>query len=131
MSTPNCMVYGETGRFELDVLISKRAVLYWYKCVTGCGMKWSDHMYCMMYSLYVHSSTTTLDNIYSQYYLQLRAELCVDIGRSWYNYKHVKGLSDQVSFDQFIQKWRSEVANSSKCLRYRIYKQDFGLERYL
>ena len=55
-STPNCMVYGETGLFELYLLVSKRAILYWYKCVTGCGMKWSDHMYCMMYSLYVRST---------------------------------------------------------------------------
>ena len=43
----------------------------------------------------------------------------------------LKALVHQISLNQFIQKWRSEVNNSSKCLCYRIYKQDFSLESYL
>ena len=43
----------------------------------------------------------------------------------------LKALVHQISLDQFIQKWRSEVDNSSRCLCYRLYKQDFSLESYL
>ena len=43
----------------------------------------------------------------------------------------LKALVHQISLDQFIRKWRSEVNNSNKCLCYRIYKQDFSLESYL
>ena len=33
--------------------------------------------------------------------------------------------------DQFIQKWSREVYESSKCVNYRIYKDNFVLEEYL
>ena len=118
------MVYGETDRFELDLLISKRAILHWYKCVTGCGMTWSDHMYCMMYSLYVRSM------VQLPWLTYIHNTICnLELNYVWVLEGHgrtinmLKTLVHQVSLDQFIQKWRSEVANSSKCLCYRIYNK--------
>ena len=43
----------------------------------------------------------------------------------------LKVLVHQISLDQFIQKWKSEVDNSAKYLCYRICKHDFSLESYL
>jgi hypothetical protein len=48
-----------------------------------------------------------------------------------FNVNKLKRLVRQLSIDQFIQKWSSEINNSNKCLCYRIYKQDFGLDKYL
>ena len=94
--------------------------------------KWSDHMYCMMYSLYVRSMVqlpwityihNTICNLGLNYVWVLEGhEITVNM---------LKVLVHQISLNQFIQKWRSEVDNSSKCLCYRIYKQDFSLESYL
>ena len=34
-TTPNCMVYGELGRYPLDIDIKLRNILYWAKLITG------------------------------------------------------------------------------------------------
>ena len=120
-STPNCMVYGESGRFEFDILTIKHAVLYWYKCVTDCGMKWSVHMNCIMYALYVLRSMqlpwiTYIYKICSNWGLNY---VWVLEGRGTI-VTMLKVLVHQVSLDQFIQKWRSQDNSASKCLCYRI-----------
>ena len=33
--------------------------------------------------------------------------------------------------DHFLQRWKSDVKNFSKSLCYRIYKTNFGYEKYL
>jgi hypothetical protein len=34
-STPNCMIYGELGRYPLYIDIKQRMVSYWIKLITG------------------------------------------------------------------------------------------------
>ena len=36
-----------------------------------------------------------------------------------------------ILFDQFKQKWTSEIENSSRGISYRLFKQEFGFESYL
>ena len=136
-STPNCMVYGETGRFELYILIRKRALSYWFKLITGNGMKWSSHMYCVLYSYYVEGSLKL------PWIAYIHKTLCtLGLMYIWndstncnyavnYNVNMLKRLVQQLSIDQFMQNWSSEINNSNKCLCYRVYKQEFGLEKYL
>ena len=45
-----------------------------------------------------------------------------------------KWLSDNLKRnlkDQFIQKWRSNMENSSKGICYRLFKENFEFEKYL
>ena len=91
-----------------------------------------DHMYCMMYSLYVHSM------VQLPWITYIHRTICsLGLNYVWVLEGHgisvniLKALVHQISLDQFIQKWRLEVDNSSKCLWYRICKQDFRLESYL
>jgi hypothetical protein len=37
----------------------------------------------------------------------------------------------QILKDQFIQTWSSDAGNSPKSKIYRIFKADFGFEKYL
>jgi hypothetical protein len=125
-STPNCMVYGETGRFELYILIRKRALSFWFKLVTGNGMKWSSHMYCVLYSYYVEGS------LQLPWIAYIHKTLCTlglmyiwnDSVNCNYTVNHnvtmLTRLVQQLSIDQFIQKWSSDINNSNKCLCYRV-----------
>ena len=47
------------------------------------------------------------------------------------NVKWITSIIKQTLQDQFIQKWFSDVNNSSKGQMYRICKQNFGFENYL
>ena len=54
----------------------------------------------------------------------------------WYhqnnlNEKWIKNAVIQCLKDQFIQTWSSDVFNSPKSKIYRIFKVDFGYEKYL
>ena len=40
-------------------------------------------------------------------------------------------MLNKILKDQFLQRWQSDVKNSSKSLCYRIYKTYFGYEKYL
>ena len=33
--------------------------------------------------------------------------------------------------DKFVMEWKSQIFDSPKCINYRIYKTDFGFEKYL
>jgi hypothetical protein len=40
-TTPNCMIYGELGRYPLDIDIKLRNILCWAKLITGKVIKLS------------------------------------------------------------------------------------------
>ena len=40
-STPNCMIYGELGRYPLYIDIKQRMVSYWIKLITGKQSKFA------------------------------------------------------------------------------------------
>ena len=47
------------------------------------------------------------------------------------NVNWIKVNIKQILVDQFLQYWRSQIANSSRGNFYSIFKQDFCLESYL
>ena len=47
------------------------------------------------------------------------------------NVKWITSVIKQTLHDHFIQKWSSDVNNSSKGQMYRIYKQNVGFENYI
>ena len=49
-STPNCMVYGETGENSLSYTIGSRMLCYWCKLVTGNHRTLSSVM-CRLWSI--------------------------------------------------------------------------------
>ncbi len=57
-------------------------------------------------------------------------------GDIWYSHQfpnvfYLGEIVKQRLQDQFIQFWRSEIWNSSKCTTYRCFKTDFEFENYL
>ena len=47
-STPNCIVYGETGRYELSNMINVRMVNFWCRIQKGSQNKFSFIVYSLM-----------------------------------------------------------------------------------
>ena len=48
-TTPNCMIYGELGRYPLDIDIKLRNILCWSKLITGKDIKLSIISYRLLY----------------------------------------------------------------------------------
>ena len=131
-STPNCMVYGETGRFPLDIVIKCRLISYWYKCINGDKQKWSFHMYTIMHTL-------CNDNIMTCKWITFVQHTFNSLGLNYIwnsqgagiSLQWLKGIIKQTCQDQYRQKWSADVDLTSKCLSYRIFKHELCFERYL
>ena len=48
-STPNVMVYGEFGRYPLEILVKTRMVKFWFKLLSGKNTKIACTMYKLLY----------------------------------------------------------------------------------
>ena len=129
-STPNYMVYGELGRFPVEIIVKKRLVMFWYKLITG-GNKLSSKIYKLIFKLQESGNFKWLKRIKSIFddtglsFIWLRQENCT-VDRTW-----LKSVLTRRLQDQFIQTWFQEICDSSKGQFYAIFKQEFKLEKYL
>ena len=131
LSTDTCLVYGELGRFPLDIVIKVRMLGYWAKLLTGKQNK----LCAKMYSVLLHLCNTGAYE--SPWLIAIRSilENCglneVWLTQSFHNTLWLKKVVQQTLKDQFIQKWRQVVQTSSKCVLYQSYKDNFEFESYL
>ena len=131
-STPSCMIYGEAGHFPLSLMVNSRMVSYWFKICTENKPKLNVVLYKLLYNMYNMGSLQScwithvkavLDNLgLSNIWLMQ----CNGIKREW-----LKSKVKLVLQDQFRQSWSSNINDMSKCLNYRIFKTEFGFEKYL
>ena len=54
-STPNCMVYGEAGKYPIANLIQSRMVSFWIKISEGKASKLSSLIYRLIYNLHLNN----------------------------------------------------------------------------
>ena len=107
-STPNCMIYGELGRYPLEINVKLRMVNFWANLIKSSHYKLSVKMF----------------NIIKQYntpWVQYVQKIFDDCGLSyiWLNqdFSSISWLKKTLFHklkDQFLQKWRCEVFNSPK-----------------
>jgi len=129
-STPNIMVYGETGRFPLYLEISKRMVKYWCKLASGHETM-SQKMYKTLYGMHMLLGST---NKWLAF-VKSTIEGC-GMAENWMrpqnnNINCFPDLLHSRLKDQFIQQWYTDVWNSPKALTYRHIKDTFQHENYL
>jgi len=128
-STPNIMVYGETGRYPLYIEMTKRVIKFLCKLVNGRETM-SQKMYQMLFNMHMLSGSTnkwlafvksTLENCgMAEIWLNQLADI-----------HYIPELVNQRLKDQFIQKWHVDVWNSPKALIYRHIKCAFRPEEYI
>jgi hypothetical protein len=88
-------------------------------------------MYRILYQLHT-------DGLYTSPWLDcIRNILTVNgLGNIWttQSFPNVKWLGEAVKLrlqDQYKQEWHQTVENSPKCTSYRLFKEDWGLAKYL
>ena len=130
-STPSYMVYGETGRFPLYVIIYSRMVSYWAKLFTGPENK-------IVYTLYKYLLSQYNNENFKNPWIECIHNILNACGSPniWnehgaLNVKWITNLVKQRLKDQFIQKWSNDINSSSKGHTYKIFKPIFGYEKYL
>ncbi len=129
-STPSFMVYGETGRYPLEIKIKLRILNFWVKLLQYED-KLCSNMYQLLYSM--HQSRA----INSKWITYVKS-LLDDTGLSyvWNNQcilhtNDIKFTVKQILSDQFIQKWHSYIEQASRGEFYSMFKTEFCLENYL
>lgn len=129
VTTPNCLVYGELGRYPLDINIKCRMLCFWSRLMTT--EKLSSKIYKLLFKLYANENSQTL-------YVKNIQTILDNIGLSFIfrnqipvNIIWIKTHVKQILIDQFIQNWRSEIGNSSRGHFYSLFKQEFCIEPYL
>ena len=130
-STPNFMVYGETGRYPLDIHMKLRMLNFWMKLVNNSS-KLSGMLYKLL--LQLHN-----DGLCKSKWLSFVQSILDKTGFSyiWENqftgicFTEINLQIKKILQDQFVQKWRSDISNSSRGIFYSIFKTDFCLENYL
>ena len=131
-STPDYMVYGETGCTPPSVDIKQRAMIFWLK--TSKSKDNSLPKICQNILIdinekenYISPYTTYIKNNYNNSGL---TSLFDTNTQHLINHNHIN-LIKQRTKDQYIQKWTENKNNSPKALFYNIIKYDFGYEDYL
>ena len=117
-STPLIMIYGEFGRFPLEIQVKTRMIKFWAKILTGKNTKISYKMYELL--LYLHNK-----DIYSCKWILCiqNAWILQDVGLNYiWITKTVPNINwlcrevkDRLEM-QFVQKWNSDVQASPKCI---------------
>ena len=133
-STPNFMVFGETGVYPIYIDIYCRVISFWATLVSGPPAKLSYIVYRIAYSMYTFENNSS--NKFT--WLQTVKDILCGCGFSgiWDNHsfpnkKWLVCAVRQKLKDIFITYWLSQIENSSSEINYRIYKTNFGFEQYL
>ena len=141
-STPDPMVYGETGKTHIEIFIKERMVNFWMRLLNGKQSKLSIILYKIMkakhddprndynsdWISYVKNifDTTGFNNVWDE------APLVLMQPNSHLSYVNwVKNSIKLRLNDIFKQEWHSQLYINRKCSNYRIFKDIFQFEPYL
>ena len=132
--TPDCMVYGETGRGPILNHVKCRVVGFWSRTLKGKETKYSNFLLSFIYRLHKDESIefnspwlkfiedtfnfTGLSNVWQGQYSRLSINSIV----------HMVKLRLK---DMFCQEWNSVVWSNRICTNYRIFKGNHTFENYL
>ena len=129
-STPSYMIYGELGRYPLEIYIKSRIISFWAKLLSGKELKLSKIMYNLCYCMSIKNVEhfTWLDNVKKilnecGFAYIWNTQTFVD--PNWLRLTIIRNLQDQ-----FEQYWHSLLDNASKAINYRLFKDYFGMEVY-
>ena len=131
-STPNAMVYGELGRLPIELTVKIKMVMYWHKICSVNNNKLVNIMYNCIYNMYINNVfiSPLLKHVHSILSDSGLNNIWLSQGRG-IDCEWLKIKLHNILKDQYIQKWNSNLYDSSKLSMYRTYKQLFGFENYL
>ena len=131
-ATPNCMVYGETGKMPLQLYIEKRMLSFWIKVSEDKEAKISRKMYKIMLKLqnlgeynfkWLRKIQNILDATGNHYLWEMQSH--VESKLPFYS------KISQTIYDCILSNWGEKVHSGSRCTNYKIYKHNLEVEFYL
>ena len=145
ISTPTCMVFGETGQPQLMRLIAQRQVGFWAKLKFDAVPRLSKLILPALVGLHgnrMSRTITTKDKIKKElkfdfkWLTSLRNTLD-HLGLGYIFecfYSEPREVLTEVKrrfTDSNTQLWRSEVDEHPLCVNYRMFKREWGMSPYL
>ena len=130
-STPNVMIYGETGRFPLEVLVKARMINYWSRIVLGKKEKLSYVSYNICKN---HLFNSGLETDWISYINKILSS------NNYVNWNYIEEdiakyevkIIDKDIKDKYVESWYELVQNSPSCQSfYKHVKTFFETEFYL
>ena len=129
--TCNNMVYGERGRYPLNITIKQRVVGYWARMLSGKETKLTRLVYNQVRDMHTQ-------NLFKSDWLEFLRDTLADCGmvNIWESNQSVSvnELKSKVHIklkENFISKWLNELSTMSSCDVYVNFKTNFALEKYL
>ena len=129
-TTPNCIVYGELGRYLVENDIKLRMISYWGKLISGKDTKLSSICYRLLHQL---SQESNINSSWLKYIKNIFDECGLSyvwINQNFLNDVWLKEIVKNSLQDQFKQTWLENIQNNSKTLNYRLFKDKLELEKY-
>ena len=130
-TTPNYVIYGELGRYPLNIDIKIRMISYWIRILKGKQEKLCFIVFKLLLKL---ENDSTLRSSWLNYISNIFNECGLSYiwsYQNFYNYDWLKHTIRTSLQDQFIQTWSSNINNSPKTVNYCIYKESFAFENYI
>ena len=125
--TPLYMLYGELGRYPIEIIIKSRMVNFWNRIITGKQEKLSYKLYQAVRYLLPQSSK----------WICFIRQILSDVGRYdlWLYQNNIQSTKiskdiKQILLEQNYQIWHSELQKSSKGTNYNLFKDSITLEQY-
>ena len=127
------MIYGELGILPMSLFVKCRMVSFWIRTLEAKENKLSSILYKSLYEWYE-------TNMVKSSWIRFVKDISNECGLSYvWQFQHFVNFDENwlnatvksTLVDQFKQSWHSDIETSSKGLCYRIFKTDFGFEKYI
>ena len=126
-STPNCIVYRETGAVPLKIDIHCRIISFWSKLVSPVSNNLSSKFISLSrYHNHRNSTFKWLKMLEAFWYLAV--SVVFGISQSFPNRNWLVKSTRQKLTDLFLNEWKSQVEYNSSWYIYQHFKQKFGFE---
>ena len=130
-STSNSVIYGELGRYPLNITIKKRMISYWIRVHTGKDSKLCHSMLHCLTRMQENKSfsakwTSSVRSVLDECGLSNVWSSATPVSTEW-----LKKAVEQSLKDQFLQSWRQDLESKSSCDFYSFCKDTLALESYL
>ena len=139
-STPNCMIYGETGKLPLQFNVEKRVLSFWMKISEDKNTKIAVKMYKIALELQGKSILVKHKSLnYNFKWISKVESILHSLGYQnlWEMQKQYdsklplyKNICSSVR-EALLSVWRNKVETGSRCTNYKLFKQTLKLEYYL